>query len=157
PMTAYRYSKPQSKKNQIVHMPKAHDASRTLWRGIEPLLIREGVKEGPSETRDVQPATIQWLHELREFEEEIFDDKIIGVELIGQEYGPQDSTYFRTIYEELPLRLSLLVEKDPAASHFLVTTTDSTMQAAVAIGQFAGNLLVASGGSYDFQVDQAEA
>ena len=157
PMTAYRYSKPQSKKHQIVHMPKTHDASRTLWRGIEPLLVREGVVEGPAETRDKQPATVRWLHEMRRFDEQLLKNNVIGVELVGQEYGPQDSTYFLTIHEELPLRLSLLVDSDPAASHLLVTTANSTMNAAIAVGQFAGNLAVAAGGTYEFQADQTDA
>lgn len=157
PMTAYRYSKPQSKKHQIVHMPKAHSPSRTMWRGIEPLLVRAGVTDGPAETRDLQPATIAWLREIDGLDKDALEDTVVGVELIGQEYGSNDSVYVSTIHEELPMRLALLSDRDTSASHLLVTATHATMQAAVAVGQFAGNLSVAAGGDYLFGKDAAEA
>lgn len=157
PMTAYRYSKNQSKKNQIVHMPKTHLALRTMWRGIEPLLVREGVVAGPPETRDHQPDTIKWLGEIRAFDGRLMKDFTVGVELIGQEYGSNDSVYVSTIHEELPMRLALLADKDASASHLLVTSTNATLQAAITVGQFAGNLSVAAGGDYLFGADATEA
>ncbi|GAA2045793.1 hypothetical protein GCM10009720_28300 [Yaniella flava] len=157
PMTAYRYSKPQSKKNNIVHMPKAHSATRTMWRGIEPLLTREGVVEGPAETRDHQPATLDWLREVQSIDQDALQDTVIGVELIGQEYGSNDSVYVSTIHEEIPMRLVLLADKDETAAHLLVTAADATMQAAINVGQFAGNLSVAAGGDYVFSSDATDA
>ena len=157
PMTAYRYSKPQSKKHHIVHMPKAHHAARTMWRGIEPLLVREGVVDEPEATRDRQPDTVAWLHDIRATDQEAFQDTVVGVELIGQEYGSNDSVYLSTIHEELPMRLAVFADQDPGAAHLLVTTTNATMEAAIRVGQFSGNLAVAAGGDYAFGADTTDA
>lgn len=156
PMTAYRYSKNQSSKTEIVHMPKAHSVSRTLWRGIEPLLVRQGVVGGPEETRDHQPQTVEWLHQVKNLPGQLLGETVIGVELVGMVYGPQDSTISATVHEELPLRLALLADSDDKAAHLLVTATSRTMEAAVAVGQFSGRLAQAAGGTYAFDLDATE-
>ena len=42
--TAWRYSAPQTKAaGETVYMPRSHDSTKAMWRGLEPLLVREPV------------------------------------------------------------------------------------------------------------------
>lgn len=156
PMTAYRYSTNQSSKVEPVHMPKAHDPSRTLWRGIEPLLVRQGLTDGPVEVMDKQPATVAWLREMRD-EPGAAAQTTVTVELVGMTYGPQDATITAAVHEEMPLRLAVLADADLRAAQALVSAATQTMKAAVAVGRFAGNLSAAAGGEYQFNVGATEA
>ena len=160
PMTAYRFSKNQSSAGQVVRMPKPHDVSRTLWRGIEPLLMREGMGEGPQETRDFPPATVTWLHQMRELDVGSGDLDLsfhVDVELVGMTYGTQDATITGTVHEELPLRLSVLVQRDDATAQAIISAAEATMGAAVSLGQFSGRLAQAGGREYAFAPDVTEA
>ena len=42
--TAWRYSALQTKAaGETVYMPRSHDSTKAMWRGLEPLLVREPV------------------------------------------------------------------------------------------------------------------
>lgn len=157
PMTAYRHSIPQSKKaGTDVWMPREHSESRTLWRGVEPLLLREGMAS--SSSRDIPPATTAGLPELREeLRDAGVEEVLIGVEMIGTVYGTQDAVVTSTIREELPLRLAALTSDDPDIADTIITAAKQTMDAAVDLGRLAGNLAVAAGGEYSFVVVATEA
>lgn len=158
PMTAYRYSPNQSKGGSPVHFPRTHNESRTLWRSIEPLLTRAGVADGPAETTDRQPDTVRWLHSFEDprVVDDLPADREVNVELIGMTYGPQDATITGTFHEVLPLRLEVLYTSDPTVAHLMVSAAQTTMAAAVALGRFAGTLLQAAGGTYEFRVHSTE-
>ncbi|AXR74413.1 type I-E CRISPR-associated protein Cse1/CasA [Auritidibacter sp. NML130574] len=155
PMTGYRYSKQQSTKRSVVRFPKTHNASRTLWRGIEALLTRTGAIEDLDNTADLQPETIRWL---RDPENGLQEDAqaSVGIELVGVEYGPQSSSYKQTIHEELPMKLATLAARDATSSEMLITAAQRTMDVATSLGQFAGNLLEAAGGEYAFSAEATE-
>ncbi|CAM3605589.1 type I-E CRISPR-associated protein Cse1/CasA [Micrococcus flavus] len=157
PMTAYRHSIPQSKKaGTDVWMPREHSESRTLWRGVEPLLLREGMAS--SSSRDRPPATTADLSGLhQELRVADVEDVLIGVEMIGTVYGTQDAVVTSTIREELPLRLAALTSQDPDVADTIVTAAKQTMDAAVDLGRLAGNLAVAAGGEYSFVAAATEA
>lgn len=157
PMTAYRYSEPQSKKaGTHVWLPRQHSESRTLWRGVEPLLLREDMASVSS--RDLAPATTSELRNhhraLRKAGE---DDLLVGVELIGAAYGTQDAVVVSTLREELPLRLAALAAEGPEVADTIVTAARQTMDAANQLGRLAGNLTVAAGGEYAFVPAPTEA
>lgn len=157
PMTAYRYSAPQSKKaGADVWMPRAHSESRTLWRGVEPLLLREGVAS--SSSRDRPLVTAADLSALRDrLADAGVEDLLIGVEMIGTVYGTQDAVVTSTIREEMPLRLAALTAGGADVADTIVTAAKQTMEAAVELGRLAGNLAVAAGGEYSFVVGATEA
>lgn len=157
PMTAYRHSEPQTKKaGHDVWMPKAHSESRSLWRGVEPLLVRDGMEAAKS--RDRAPATVAGLRDVREaVQDEGVDDLVIGVELVGAVYGTQDAVVTATIREEMPFRLAALMDSDLAVADTVVTAAELTMDAAVGLGRLAGNLHEAAGGEYAFVPVATEA
>lgn len=157
PMTAYRYSAPQSKKaGADVWMPRAHSESRTLWRGVEPLLLREGMAS--SSSRDRSLVTAADLSALRDrLADAGVEDLLIGVEMIGTVYGTQDAVVTSTIREEMPLRLAALTAGGADVADTIVTAAKQTMEAAVELGRLAGNLAVAAGGEYSFVVGATEA
>lgn len=157
PMTAYRYSEPQSKKaGTHVWMPRQHSESRTLWRGVEPLLLREDMASVSS--RDLAPATTSELrNHHRALRKAGMDDLLVGVELIGAAYGTQDAVVVSTLREELPLRLAALAAEGPEVADTIVTAARQTMDAAIELGRLAGNLTVAAGGEYAFVPAPTEA
>lgn len=157
PMTAYRYSEPQSKKaGTHVWMPRQHSESRTLWRGVEPLLLREDMASVSS--RDLAPATTSELrNHHRALRKAGVDDLLVGVELIGAAYGTQDAVVVSTLREELPLRLAALAAEGPEVADTIVTAARQTMDAAIELGRLAGNLTVAAGGEYAFVPAPTEA
>ncbi|GAB3752701.1 type I-E CRISPR-associated protein Cse1/CasA [Zhihengliuella somnathii] len=157
PMTAYRYSRNQSTKTETVHMARELDPELTLWRGLEALLVREGVRKESSgkEPADIQPKNIEWLHEVHP----VFGDaaRRVAVELVGVEYGPQQSTITNTITSQLPFALDVLAQDTPLLHKELIDTVEKTEAAATSLGQFAGRLAQAAGAFYEFNVGAKEA
>lgn len=152
PMTAYRYSEPQSKKaGADVWMPRAHQPSRTLWRGIEPLLARDD-----RHRKTVRPP--QTIDNLATMSEVLSDgDPLVTIQLVGAVFGTQDAVVVATIDEALPLHLSVLLQDGQRVAPLLISVADATMQVAIAMGQFAGRLHQAAGGDYLFQADATES
>lgn len=156
PMTAYAYSRNQSSKGLDVYLPKRHAETRTLWRGMEPLLARSGRSDDDQAHSVRVPQTVQWLQTLRG-DGDIPKDLLIGVELVGMLYGTQDATVTGTVHDELPLRLGILIDGDDDARHFILHAVDTTTRAVIAVGQFRGRLDQAAGGDYTFGVDDTDA
>ena len=156
PMTAYRYSRNQSSKALTVHMPQQHDAARTLWRGLTPLLVREGVlDEAPRELHPKSPATISWLHTARDYRA-LPADLLVGVELVGMVYGTQNSSVADAVHETLTIRLGTLMSKGVGTVKAIIDAGRATTDAAVDLGRYAGRLLQATGGEYAFQPYRTE-
>lgn len=159
PMTAYRYSKNQSSKVKTVHMPQTHDPARTLWRGVGPLLHREGVTEAGRGGGDTAPKPPRTVASLTAFSaaEEIPAELKIDVELVGAEYGTQSSSVTDIVHDELTVELGLFSAQGSDLTQLVVDSAESTMQATAALGSFAGMLLQAAGGDYAYQGNAAES
>lgn len=153
PMTAYRLSDAQSKKaGRDVWMPRAHNETRTLWRGIEPLLAHS-----ESTSTAVQaPQTVTALRDVRA-RGEVVQDTLVTVELVGTVYGTQDAVVTATVHEELPLRLSLILDGDVRTAQAVISAAQATMEAAIALGQFSAMLRQAAGRDYEFDADATES
>lgn len=142
-MTAWRYSKPQTKKFGIdVYMPLKHDPSRAVWRGIPGILSRSPELDDGKE-KTLPSATVEslggqdWdlanLH-LR-----------VGIEIVGMDYGPQEATVAELVNDTLDFRLSILGrEAAPvrAAVHDAVDRADDAVRA---LGEMAKNIVRAAG------------
>lgn len=158
PMTAYRYSRNQSSKAKQVFMAQEHDETMTAWRGLAPLLSREGVVEPQrkGEPLGKQPQTVQWLHELRN-NREISEDMPVSVELVGVVYGAQQSSVTNTISTSLPFSLAFFLAGDDALDRAAVEAAEVSLGATVALGQFTGGLLQAAGADYEFRPEPRSA
>ena len=150
PLTGYRYSKNQSSKTEQVWMPQAHSAERTLWRGADALLTRLT----PESEKQNKPApVIRQLGLGRHFP----TDAEVKVQLVGVEYGNQNAVIENVISDSMTLELSLLADEGLSVSHMVRESIRATMDAAIALGQFAGQLLQAAGREYEFRADATEA
>ena len=144
PLTAYRYSKNQSTQTRPVWMPKVHSAERTLWRGVDALLTRLN----SSEAKQDKPApVIQQIASGKYFP----TGAKAHVQLIGVVYGNQSAVIEGTIDESLTLELALLTEQGTQISTMVRDNIQTTMNAAIALGQYAGDLLRAAGKEYEFR------
>lgn len=150
PLTGYRYSKNQSSKTEQVWMPQAHSTERTLWRGADALLTRLT----PESEKQNKPApVIRQLGLGRHFP----TDAEVKVQLVGVEYGNQNAVIENVISDSMTLELSLLADEGLSVSHMVRESIRATMDAAIALGQFAGQLLQAAGREYEFRADATEA
>ncbi|WP_261623803.1 type I-E CRISPR-associated protein Cse1/CasA [Nesterenkonia marinintestina] len=150
PMTAYRYSRNQSTKVHTVHMPQEHDPDLTIWRGLAPILARtpQSEAEGSAPTGRI-PSTVDALQGLALTK--LPEDFTVVTELIGARYGAQQSSHADTIHTVLPLRMSFLLSREDRLAQAVVNAGRVALDATVALGQFAGTLLQAAGGDYEFQ------
>lgn len=148
PWTGYRYSKNQSKNNFEIWMPLQHSQERTLWKGIEAFIAQSSL--GSNEKSPKKPHTFKGL--------QYFSDKNhVIVQLIGAVYGTQNSVIETTINETLPIELALLTEKYERQKAAITENAAKSVEAAVRLGSFSGQLLVASGKEYTFQSDTTES
>lgn len=151
PMTGFRYSKNQSNRSTVVYMPQRHQASRTLWKGIAPLLAKSGRHSSDQDHPSRIPTTIDHLHGL-----DISDHKMIGVELTGIEYGTQNSSISAVIHERLDVDSEVLSAETPTLADLIIEVAKETMDAAIDFGRFHGMVLQAAGGSYEFRAEAAD-
>lgn len=105
-MTAWRESEQQQK---LLHlptpplMPQTHVCSKVLWRGLGPLLAP--AKELGE--RDLRPAVIRWVEELREEEIEGLP-KTVRVHAQGIAYGSNASAFVDAYDDQLDLGDAML-------------------------------------------------
>lgn len=148
PHTSWRYSEPQTKKlKQDVYMPRSHDPSRSVWRGLEALLPSvSGRHGGASEpSKFLAPGVLQWLGEL--VGEGILPETfVVRTRMVGANYGTQNATFDEMTDDRLPLVLALLREDDPALGAGAVSAVADAERAASALWRFAENLVQAAGG-----------
>jgi CRISPR system CASCADE complex protein casA len=150
PLTAYRFSKNQSTQTNPVWMPKAHSAERTLWRGVDALLMRLD----SSQIKQDKPApVIRQISSGKYFPA----GAKANVQLVGMVYGNQSAVIEGTIDESLSLELALLTEQGARISTTVRENIQITMDAAIALGQYAGNLLRAAGKEYEFRPSVTES
>ena len=151
PLTAYRWSKNQSSKTSQVWMPKAHSPERVLWRCIDTLMANEPAKgaqpdqsapniqqlaSGKYLPRGLERPTIQW---------------------VGVVYGNQSAVIEGSINEEFGLDVSLLQSQGSEMMLVIKEQISAALESAIALGQYAGNLLRAAGKEYEFRVDATES
>lgn len=147
PMTAWRYSKPQSKKaGRDIYMPKSHDAGRAIWRGLEPLLTRAPNKEW------IRPDVLNWLARARQAKY-LDPSQMIRIRTIGMEYGPQSSVVTSIVDDALPASIAVLGEDSLAT--LAVEAAQTAQSAALCLANLASDLARAAGTDPD--ADRAHA
>lgn len=156
PMTPYRFSKNQSKKDQLAFYPKPYDAQRTMWRSLDALLVSEsdagftGAHHAPK-----RPANLVNFSRIAKHQR---SNEVADVHIVSMEYGPQSSSVGTVITGNIGLPLSLLQDDRLSRVHrqYVRDAADATRNAATSLGWFSGQLAVAAGGEYEFDVDAAD-
>lgn len=141
-MTAWRRSIPQQKKLGLPvppHMPVTHDASKALWRGLEPILC-------VGDDGDFRPGIIRWLEEIRtevlDSEEHVLN--MVTIHAQGMTYGTQSSVFETGIDDKLSLNM-VMFRHDYAGIAAVVDVVKSTDKAVMALTMFVRNLRSAAG------------
>lgn len=150
PMTPYRYSPNKSTKKLDVYYPRPYDVERTTWKSLDPLVVAE--TDGGFSGKEKAPKRPRILTNLAELSQKIDGlPPVLNVELFSVEYGPQASSVATTYSARMHLPLVLLMESSVYLRTEIRALAAATTQSAVALGRFAGNLLVAAGGEYGFK------
>ena len=153
PMTAWRYSEPQSKKLKApVYMPRKLPTDRAFWRGLSTLVAQLSPKitvKGAGEvTRYRSPGVVSFYQDLM-YHEIVPLTGLIPLHAVGIEYGAQEAVVTELIDDVLSLPTGLL---DPENTRLLAVVHDAmeeTEHVASALRNLAGNLDRARGGSPD--------
>ncbi|MBN9611907.1 MAG: type I-E CRISPR-associated protein Cse1/CasA, partial [Actinobacteria bacterium] len=150
PLTAWRFSKPQTQKNKgmPVFMPRVHRSEYMFWRGISGLTVQRvesGAASGPP--AGFAPPVIAWLVELQ-VEGYLPMTQPIAPRAIGVEYGTQNSVVVNLVDDRLTVLLSALdAEGHPELSAAARAAVAAAEMAVGELAKFAGNLALAAGGN----------
>lgn len=151
PMTPYRYSTNKSKKGKDVYYPRPYDVDRTMWKAFDALVVAE-TDDGFS-GKDKAPKRPKTLDSLALLAREVEDiPPVLNLELVSIEYGPQASSVATTYASQMSMPVIVLMEGAKNLRFHVREAVAATTKAAVALGQFVGNLGLASGGDYQFGV-----
>lgn len=152
PMTAWRYSDPQSKKfKSTVYMPRKHPTDRAFWRGLSTIIAQLApsvkVKDGMVD-RYRPPTTVAFYQKLVS-RRQVPLTGLIPVHAVGVEYGAQEAVVTELVDDILFLPAGLL---DPDSTRMATTVSDAMEQTeavASSLRNLAANLDRASGGDPD--------
>ncbi|MCH9276192.1 type I-E CRISPR-associated protein Cse1/CasA [Bifidobacterium amazonense] len=142
PMTAWRRSPTQEKalKRPVVYMPRKHDPSRALWRGL-PLLLATHDSGNPTGGDDfIRPYSLKWLSKA-------CPERSIPVRLhaFGVEYGNNDAVIDATVDDTLDISLVVLTTDNPQMGQMIQDAVDKTDQGIRALRNLAANIALSEG------------
>lgn len=158
PMTPYRYSPNQSKKGTDAYYARPYDPTRTMWRALDALIALED-DPGFDNGKNKAPKRPRNLSNLVALEADGYLDKsLLDLALVSMEYGPQESSVASTFIATIGLPLVVLRadETGRKVRNAVRTSAEKTGKAAISLGWFAGQLLVAAGGDYEFGSSTAD-
>lgn len=145
PLTAWRYSKPQSAKfHADIFMPRGHDPAAHLWVGMAPL-IQPGAERA---TADGRPAgIIEHASTLRG--SPLLPDGIVHLHATGVSYGSNNSVFDDFFDDTLDLP-SVLLDPDQRGPRLVaIAAVSAARKGASAVWKLADNLARAAGASGD--------
>ena len=148
PMTAWRYSDPQSKKfKSHIYMPKLHKNDRSFWRGLSSLLphaLGDDTNMKSSAAKSLTPGIIRWASVIAVY----LMQKNLSVQptkAIGIVYGNQNAVVDDLIDDQLELPIALLSDEDGKLTKIAIDAVSATENAVKALENLAGGLAQASG------------
>lgn len=156
PMTPYRFSKNQSKKDQLAFYPKPYDEQRTMWRSLDALIATQSDPGfSDSDRAPKRPSNLINFSSIARYQR---SDEVADVHIVSMGYGAQSSSVDTVITGSIGLPLSLLQDDRLSRVHrqYVRDAADATKKAAISLGWFAGQLEVAAGGDYVFDADAAD-
>jgi len=146
PMSAWRFSEPQTKKfGTPTYMPLKHEPERSFWRGL-PALLPEVVGPGASRApaHRLQPAVMKWVDVLR-FAGTLGSDTVVRVRATGMAYGTNESVIDEIVDDVLALPIALLRADQSRLRTVAVEAVEQADKAVLALANLAGNLQAAAG------------
>lgn len=149
PMGAWRFSEPQTKKNKrITYMPRKHDPSRVIWRGITSLLPEFPGKLATYKEVQVEanlpPAVVRWVGWLLS-NGYLPESETYRLRSCGYVYGSNESVFEEAISDYLAVPPRLLTGKDQKSLYLVKAGMELLDELASAIASLAGNLQRAIG------------
>ncbi|SDL96604.1 CRISPR system Cascade subunit CasA [Corynebacterium mycetoides] len=156
PMTPYRFSQNQSKKGVEAYYPRPYDLKRTMWRSLDPLVAIES--DPGFDAKNRAPKRPQTLEHVGSLSRGAIGEDVLNLTIVSMGYGPQASSVGATLGADVALPAIMLEDNDLATQARVVAraAASAATNAAVSIGWFAGQLLVAAGGDYEFAADAAD-
>lgn len=143
PMTAWRRSQNQERSLglALVYMPRRHDPSRALWRGLANLLPLEAPRgKADGGEPSVTAAVVEWAGQV------LGGHSAVTLRAVGMAYGSQSSVVDDVIDDRLVLTAGVLSSTDPALPRAAVDAVAATEDAVGALRSLAANLVSAGGG-----------
>ena len=153
PMTAWRYSEPQTKKlKAAVYMPRKLPTDRAFWRGLSTLVAQLSpsitVKGAGMVTRYRSPGVISFYQELM-MNRIVPLSGLIPLHAVGIEYGAQEAVVTELVNDVLSLPAGLLDRSSARLLGVVHDAMEETEGVAFALRNLAANLDKARGGSPD--------
>ncbi|MEZ3162152.1 type I-E CRISPR-associated protein Cse1/CasA [Microbacterium sp. BWT-B31] len=147
PMSAWRYSDPQTKvAKHTVYMPREHQAGRALWRGIgallpgvSPLGPKAGVASG------LIPGVVEWI--ARDAVGELAAGSLMRLRSIGVVYGSNNSVVDEVLHDEVAIPLALLSASNRALALQAEEAVRLADEGVMHLRRLAENLERAAGGA----------
>ena len=162
PMTPYRFSTKQSTKQSQVFYPRPYDTSRMMWKGLEPLICLDGdhPDAGPlalakGEHAPKRPRTLTQVAELHR-DHYADERRVLNVRLTSMSYGVKASSVATVMDARVDIPRALLHPDNVQARQTVLTAARVTLNAAIHLGQFGGDLQRAAGGEYAFRPDPTD-
>lgn len=146
-MTAWRYSEPQTKKNNgtVTFMPREHQPSRAFWRGIAALLPKyQPVTAGREHASALAPGVVQWISRLRN-RGYLEHDSLIVLRAVGVVYGSNNSVIDEILDDDLLVPLAVLSDEHPELAQDAEWAVELVDQGVGAVRNLAANLARAAG------------
>ena len=153
PMTAWRYSEPQSKKLKApVYMPRKLPTDRAFWRGLSTLVAQLSpkitVKNAGDAPRYRSPGVVSFYQDLM-YHEIVPLTGLIPLHAVGIEYGAQEAVVTELVDDVLSLPAGLLNPENRRLLAVVREAMEETEQVAAALRKLAAHLDRARGGSPD--------
>lgn len=148
PMSVWGRSAPREreKKRTPIYLPRPHDHTRALWRGLQTLLPPPPQSTGEPAQR-LSPTVLQWLARLSRV-------GVVGPNFqarpraISVAYGTKQAVIDEVFSDTLTMNVLLLVEGSPLRTTAVDATADAE-SAVQALRRLSTNLVRAAGGSDD--------
>ncbi|MEE1829730.1 type I-E CRISPR-associated protein Cse1/CasA [Streptomyces sp. SP17KL33] len=151
PMTAWRRSKAQEKKRgeALVYLPREHDPSRSVWRGLSSLIAeRQVIGQGAEAASELRPGILEWVARLVT-EGELPRGFLIRTRVVGAVYGTQQSVIDEIVDDRLAMAVLLLHRQDREYAQQAIDAVGDAEHAVTALGDLATDLARAAGTDTD--------
>ncbi|MEV7002958.1 type I-E CRISPR-associated protein Cse1/CasA [Streptomyces sp. NPDC093982] len=148
PMTAWRRSPTQEKKlgKSPVYLPREHDPSRAVWRGLAALMAERPVEaQGAEAAAGLRPAVVEWVARLAT-DGRLPRSFLLRARAVGASYGTQQSVIDEIVDDHLVMAAVLLHQHDRAYAQQALDAVADVEAAVTALGDLASDLARAVGG-----------
>lgn len=142
-LSGWRLSDPQSKKlHRIVYMPRKHDPTRAIWRGLPTLITGDFTSKDVKDSKPAEylrPFVLDWLSDMG------VSSRPVRLHAFGVEYGAQEAVVDSVVDDALDVNLVVLTKRDKEMRDVIEEAVSSTDQGVGAFRYFAGLVAQAQG------------